>query len=116
VHNPPRKLGDYANAPDAIKKQRRLLAVAQAQQGFFTTKQAIHAGFAAKTHAYHMRAGNWRREYRGAGEARQIQSEACARSDVRDESDTRCTGKNSNHPQRSGHGFLQHWLGSAASI
>jgi len=45
--------------------KRRLSAVAQAQQGFFTTKQAIHAGFAEKTHAYHVRAGNWIREYRG---------------------------------------------------
>lgn len=45
--------------------ERRLSAVAQAQQGFFTTKQAIHAGFAEKTHAYHVRAGNWMREYRG---------------------------------------------------
>jgi predicted transcriptional regulator of viral defense system len=45
--------------------ERRLSAVAQAQQGLFTTKQAIHAGFAEKTHAYHVRAGNWIREYRG---------------------------------------------------
>jgi predicted transcriptional regulator of viral defense system len=45
--------------------ERRLSAVAQAQQGFFTTKQAINAGFAEKTHAYHVRAGNWMREYRG---------------------------------------------------
>ena len=45
--------------------ERRLSALAQVQQGFFTTKQAIHAGFAEKTHAYHVRAGNWIREYRG---------------------------------------------------
>jgi predicted transcriptional regulator of viral defense system len=44
---------------------RRLSKVAQAQQGFSTTKQAIHAGFAEKTHAYHVRAANWMREYRG---------------------------------------------------
>jgi predicted transcriptional regulator of viral defense system len=45
--------------------ERRLSAVAQTQQGFFTAKQAIHAGFAEKTHAYHVRAGNWIREHRG---------------------------------------------------
>src|SRR6266851_5352057 len=45
--------------------ERRLSAAAQAQQGFFTTKQAIHVGFAEKTHAYHVRAGNWIREHRG---------------------------------------------------
>ncbi len=45
--------------------ERRLWAAAQTQQGFFTTKQAIHAGFAEKTHAYHVRAGNWIREHRG---------------------------------------------------
>jgi predicted transcriptional regulator of viral defense system len=39
--------------------------VAQTQQGFFTAKQAIHAGFAEKTHAYHVRAGNWIRQHRG---------------------------------------------------
>lgn len=44
---------------------RRLLELAQAQQGFFTTKQAIRAGFAEKTHSYHVRAGNWIREHRG---------------------------------------------------
>jgi len=49
-------LGPYKEA------ERRFSAVAQAQQGFFTTKQAIHAGFAEKTHAYHMRARNWIRE------------------------------------------------------
>jgi hypothetical protein len=41
---------------------RRLLEIAQAQQGFFTTKQAMRAGFAEKVHAYHVNAGNWIRE------------------------------------------------------
>jgi predicted transcriptional regulator of viral defense system len=44
---------------------RRLYQVAQSQQGFFTTKQAIQSGFADKTHTYHANAGNWIREHRG---------------------------------------------------
>lgn len=44
---------------------RRLHEVAQSQQGFFTTKQAIRSGFAEKTHSYHVNAGNWIREHRG---------------------------------------------------
>jgi predicted transcriptional regulator of viral defense system len=39
--------------------------MAQSQQGFFTTKQAIQAGFAEKTHSYHVNVGNWIREHRG---------------------------------------------------
>jgi predicted transcriptional regulator of viral defense system len=52
-------LGPYKEAA------RRLHEVAQSQQGFFTTKQAIRSGFAEKTHAYHVKAGNWIREHRG---------------------------------------------------
>ena len=44
---------------------RRLYEIAQSQQGFFTTKQAKRAGFAEKTHAYHVKVGNWIREHRG---------------------------------------------------
>ncbi len=44
---------------------RQLHEVTQSQQGFFTTKQAIRAGFAEKTHSYHVNAGNWIREHRG---------------------------------------------------
>ena len=44
---------------------RRLREIAQSQQGFFTTKQAIRAGFSEKTHSYHVNAGNWVREHRG---------------------------------------------------
>ena len=44
---------------------RRLYETAQSQQGFFTTKQATQAGFAEKTHAYHVKVGNWIREHRG---------------------------------------------------
>jgi predicted transcriptional regulator of viral defense system len=52
-------LGPYKEAA------RRLYEIAQSQQGFFTTKQAIRAGFAEKTHSYHVNAGNWIREHRG---------------------------------------------------
>ena len=44
---------------------RRLYETAQSQQGFFTTKQATRAGFAEKTHSYHVKVGNWIREHRG---------------------------------------------------
>src|SRR5271165_4709673 len=44
---------------------RRLYEIAQSQQGFFTTKQATRAGFGEKTHAYHVKVGNWIREHRG---------------------------------------------------
>lgn len=42
-----------------------LSAVAQDQQGYFTTKQAIEAGYADNTHTYHVRTGNWERARRG---------------------------------------------------
>ncbi len=45
--------------------QRRLFEIAEAQQGFFTTKQAKAAGFAENTHPYHVQVGNWIREHRG---------------------------------------------------
>jgi predicted transcriptional regulator of viral defense system len=44
---------------------RRLYEIAESQQGFFTTKQAIRAGFAEKVHSYHVNARNWIREHRG---------------------------------------------------
>jgi len=43
----------------------RLWETAEAQGGFFTTRQAIAAGFADNTHPYHVRVGNWLRERRG---------------------------------------------------
>jgi len=42
-----------------------LMKIACDQQGYFTTKQAIKAGYADNTHPYHVRAGNWERVYRG---------------------------------------------------
>jgi predicted transcriptional regulator of viral defense system len=44
---------------------RQLYDIALLQQGFFTTKQAIRAGFAETTHSYHVNARNWIREHRG---------------------------------------------------
>lgn len=43
----------------------RLDSVVQAQQGFFTAKQAIAAGYSARSHTYHTGTGAWVREYRG---------------------------------------------------
>ena len=65
MHNTPTKLGDYAMPGPYKEAARRLLEIAQSQQGFFTTKQAIRAGFAERVHAYHVNAGNWIREHRG---------------------------------------------------
>lgn len=42
----------------------RLYAVAQAQQGYFTTKQALAAGYVFRTHHYHVGTGAWIREHR----------------------------------------------------
>jgi len=42
-----------------------LMSIAQDQQGYFTTKQAIEAGYADNTHPYHVGAGNWERVWRG---------------------------------------------------
>ncbi len=58
----PNKVGVLCMAKEAA---RRLYETAQTQQGFFTTKQAIRAGLAEKTHAYHVKAGNWVRVHRG---------------------------------------------------
>ncbi len=44
---------------------RCLHAIAEAQAGFFTAKQAQSAGFSASSHTYHVQEGNWAREYRG---------------------------------------------------
>lgn len=46
------------------KAFERLYALAEAQQGYFTAKQAAAAGFDPRNHPYHVRAGNWVRERR----------------------------------------------------
>lgn len=43
----------------------RLYEIAADQQGYFTTKQAIAAGYADNVHPFHVKAGNWIREHRG---------------------------------------------------
>lgn len=47
--------------PDA----EQLFEAAEAQQGYFTTGQAVDAGYARSTHSYHVDTGNWMREHRG---------------------------------------------------
>jgi len=47
------------------KLQSKFNSVLQTQQGYFTTKQAIAAGYSSATHNYHVSTGNWLREYRG---------------------------------------------------
>ena len=39
------------------ESERRLFETAEAQEGFFTTKEAKAAGFAENTHPYHVRSG-----------------------------------------------------------
>lgn len=43
----------------------RLYKIASHQQGFFTTRQALAAGYADNVHPYHVRNGDWRRVMRG---------------------------------------------------
>jgi predicted transcriptional regulator of viral defense system len=62
------------------KSSGRLFAIADRQQGFFTTKQAVAAGFSEKTHSYHIRVGNWAREHRGI--YRLVQFSATERPDL----------------------------------
>ncbi|MBN2035699.1 MAG: hypothetical protein JW768_03055 [Chitinispirillaceae bacterium] len=45
--------------------EERLFQIASEQQGYFSTAQAIEAGFQDATHSYHVKKGNWIREWRG---------------------------------------------------
>jgi predicted transcriptional regulator of viral defense system len=45
--------------------EQRLFEIADAQQGFFTAKQAVTAGYSEKNHAFHVHSGNWIRELHG---------------------------------------------------
>ncbi len=47
------------------RNEARLFETAEAQQGYFTTKQALRAGYASRTHLYHAGTGAWIREHRG---------------------------------------------------
>jgi len=51
--------------PGAKEKFDRLYATASLQDGFFTARQATAAGYGTNSHAYHVKTGNWTREYRG---------------------------------------------------
>lgn len=46
------------------EKSRRLHELASAQGGYFTAKQAQATGYAASSHSYNVKAGNWLREHR----------------------------------------------------
>src|SRR3990172_2460417 len=39
--------------------QRLLFEIAESQQGFFTSKQAINCGFSSKNHQYFVKKGKW---------------------------------------------------------
>lgn len=47
------------------ERQKELYQIAEAQGGYFTTKQAAGLGYASNKRAYHVQAGNWLREHRG---------------------------------------------------
>ncbi len=47
------------------ERQRELYQIAEAQGGYFTTKQAASLGYASTKRDYHVRVGNWLREQRG---------------------------------------------------
>lgn len=44
---------------------KALYEIAADQEGYFTTKQAIAAGFADSTHNYHLKNGDWLKAWRG---------------------------------------------------
>lgn len=45
--------------------ESELFEIAESQQGYFTFQQAIAAGFSDKNHAYHVKAGDWIKAFRG---------------------------------------------------
>jgi len=47
------------------RKTDKLYLIAERQQGFFTAAQAVACGYPTSGHVYHLKAGTWRREYRG---------------------------------------------------
>ncbi len=47
------------------KAEETLFQTAELQQGYFTTQQAIASGYQDATHPYHVKTGNWDREWRG---------------------------------------------------
>jgi predicted transcriptional regulator of viral defense system len=47
------------------KDHDTLFQIADTQRGYFTSRQAVEAGVRSTNHAYHVRAGNWLRQWRG---------------------------------------------------
>ena len=47
------------------ERQKELYQIAEAQGGYFTTKQAASLGYASNKRVYHVQVGNWLREHRG---------------------------------------------------
>jgi predicted transcriptional regulator of viral defense system len=52
-------------AQKTINPANRLYSIAESQQGYFTSSQAVEAGFSDYLHPYHVRKGNWERIHRG---------------------------------------------------
>ena len=50
-----------------IKKTPKelLYQMAESQQGLFTARQAVQAGYDERNHPYHVKSGNWIKEHRG---------------------------------------------------
>lgn len=47
------------------KSEKKLFQIADSQLGYFTTKQAMKAGYIPKNYSYHVKRGHWIRESRG---------------------------------------------------
>ncbi len=47
------------------KSENKLYEIALAQQGYFSAKQAVSAGYQINNHPYYVRQGRWIREHRG---------------------------------------------------
>jgi predicted transcriptional regulator of viral defense system len=54
----------YCAIPSATQNYRNLYRIASEQDGYFTTKQAIKAGYETNSHSYHLKTGNWIKEHR----------------------------------------------------
>ena len=50
--------------PNKVREDT-LYQVAQEQLGLFTARQAVQSGFDKRNHPYHVKTGNWKKEYRG---------------------------------------------------
>lgn len=49
---------------NTTQKYKKLYQIASEQDGYFTTKQAIRAGYQTNSHPYHVKTRNWIREHR----------------------------------------------------